>query len=112
MKHLSIIAAVAIALAGCITITHPDGTVERRLDRDGAELALLALEMAVTAYNAYRADSGMDAQPDRLSTLLDNVERAERIYARWAELLDLPTVSVVDDAGALKLEGASHDTSR
>jgi hypothetical protein len=56
---------------GCQTFVHPDGTVERRVDLETAEIGL---RVAVLVYNAYR--DSQQPQQSRLGEFLDEVERA------------------------------------
>ena len=75
----AVLLMLSIALPGCVTVTYPDGTTENRID---AEMASLALEGAVLAYNLYIQSDQDEPSPSRLTQLLNNIERAEALYNR------------------------------
>ena len=102
MKHTMILILLGLVLAGCVTITYPDGTTETRID---VEMASLALDTAVAAYNIYvQTTAEPEQSQSRLGALLDDIERAESLYNRIAERLNKKAVISQDAKGLMEVQ--------
>jgi len=75
MRAVSLV--LLLCLAGCVTVTYPDGTKETRLDEKSLIYAREGVDLAISAYNLYLVTT---QDRSRLGTFLRNVERAVRIY--------------------------------
>jgi len=74
---IKIILILVLTLSGCVTVTYPDGTVERRMDENALIYARDSVDLAISAYNLYLVTT---EDRSRMGTFLRNVERTVRLY--------------------------------
>lgn len=112
MKRFLVVLFCLAFLVGCVTVTYPDGTVETRVDPNLMLYAETTVQLAITAYNAYRtitAETEAPENPSRICELLDNVERALAQANAIRELAGLAPLSLGEESGVLLLKGTGDD---